>query len=98
MCIRDRYDVDRDKHIKAAELLKGSVIDNPSPESLPYELIKLMKEVGVPTGIKELGYEKEDIPEIIKGANKQQRLLSVAPKKVSENDLNQILIQSMENW
>ena len=41
---------------------------------------------------------KEDIPEIIKGANKQQRLLSVAPKKVDENDLNQILIQSMENW
>jgi len=57
-----------------------------------------MKEVGAPSGIKELGYAKEDIPEIIKGAMKQQRLLSIAPKEVSENDLNQILIQSMENW
>ena len=95
---RFTYDADPEKHIKAAELLKGSSIDNPSDESLPYELVKLMKQVGAPSGIKELGYEKQDIPEIIKGANKQQRLLSVAPKIVSENNLNQILIQSMENW
>ena len=95
---RFTYDVEPEKHIKAAELLKGSVITNPGYESLPYELIKLMKQVGAPSGIKELGYAKEDIPEIIQGANKQHRLLSVAPKKVSENDLNKILIQSMENW
>ena len=95
---RFTYDVDPEKHIKAAELLKGSVIDNPSPESLSYELIKLMKEVGAPSGIKELGYIEQDISKIIKGAMKQQRLLSIAPKEVSENDLNQILIQSMENW
>ena len=95
---RFTYDVDPEKHIKAAELLKGSVIDNPSPESLSYELIKLMKQVGAPSGIKELGYVEQDISKIIKGAMKQQRLLSIAPKEVSENDLNQILIQSMENW
>ena len=95
---RFTYDVDPEKHIKAAELLKGRTIDNPGPESLPYELIKLMKEVGAPSGIKELGYSKKDIPEIIIGAMKQQRLLSIAPKDVRENDLNQILIQSMENW
>ena len=95
---RFTYDVDPEKHIKAAELLKGSVIDNPSPESLSYELIKLMKEVGAPSGIKELGYVEQDISKIIKGAMKQQRLLSIAPKEVSENDLNKILIQSMKNW
>ena len=57
-----------------------------------------MKEVGVPSGIKDLGYEKKDISEIVIGAMKQQRLLSIAPKDVSENDLNQILIQSIKNW
>ena len=95
---RFTYDVDPEKHIKAAELLKGKKIDKPGPESLPYELIKLMKEVGAPSGIKELGYAKKDIPEIIIGAMKQQRLLSIAPKDVREKDLNQILIQSIENW
>ena len=95
---RFTYDVNPEKHIKVAELLKGSVINNPTNESLPSELIKLMKKVGAPSGIKQLGYVKEDIPEIIRGACQQQRLLSIAPKKINENDLNQILIQSMENW
>ena len=95
---RFTYEVDPEKHIKAAELLKGGDIKHPGSESLPNELIKLMKEVGTPSGIKELGYVKQDISKIIKGAMKQERLLSIAPKKVSENDLNQILIQSMENW
>jgi len=57
-----------------------------------------MKEVAIPSGIKELGYTKEDIPEIITRAMKQQRLLSIAPKNVNENDLHNILTQSMENW
>ena len=95
---RFTYDSDPSKHLKAAELLKGAPLDNPGPESLPYELIKIMKEVGIPSGIKELGYTKEDIPEIIKRAMKQQRLLSIAPKNVNENDLQNILTQSMENW
>ena len=95
---RFTYDVDPEKHIKAAELLKGRVIKNPNSESLPNELINLMKEVGMPSGIKELGYEEPDISEIIKGAMKQQRLLSIAPKDVNEKDLNQILFQSIENW
>ena len=95
---RFTYDSDPSKHLKAAELLKGTPLDNPGPESLPYELIKIMKEVAIPSGIKELGYTKEDIPEIITRAMKQQRLLSIAPKNVNENDLQNILTQSMENW
>tara|TARA_B100001179_G_C18566936_1_gene393241 strand:- start:114 stop:1400 length:1287 start_codon:yes stop_codon:yes gene_type:complete len=95
---RFTYDSDPSKHLKAAELLKGTPLDNPGPESLSYELIKIMKEVGIPSGIKELGYTKEDIPEIITRAMKQQRLLSIAPKNVNENDLQNILTQSMENW
>jgi alcohol dehydrogenase class IV len=95
---RFTYDVDPKKHIKAAELLKGCTINNPSSESLPNELINLMQEVGVPSGLKELGYSKDDISEIVKGAMKQQRLLSIAPKNVNEKDLNRILVQSIENW
>ena len=95
---RFTYDSDPSKHLKAAELLKGTPLDNPGPESLSYELIKIMKEVGIPSGIKELGYTTEDIPEIITRAMKQQRLLSIAPKNVNENDLHNILTQSMENW
>ena len=57
-----------------------------------------MKDVGIPSGIKDLGYTKENIPQIITRAIKQHRLLSIATKNVNENDLQKILVQSMENW
>ena len=85
-------------HLKAAELLKGTKIDNPGPESLPNELITIMKEIGIPSGLKEIGYVEKDISEIVAGAIKQERLLSIAPKNVEETNLTNILTQSMENW
>lgn len=95
---RFTYDADPEKHLKAAELLKGTKIDNPGPESLPNELITIMKEIGIPSGLKEIGYVEKDISEIVAGAIKQERLLSIAPKNVEETNLTNILTQSMENW
>ena len=95
---RFTYDSNPDKHLKAAELLKRDHIDNAGPESLSYELIQLMKSIGLPSGLNDLGYSKEDLPKIVKGAMKQERLLSISPKKVQEKDLEIILTQSMKNW
>jgi len=95
---RFTYDSNPDKHIKAAELLKGEHIDNAGPESLSYELIQLMKSIGLPSGLIDLGYSKENLPELVRGAMKQERLLAISPKKVAESDLEIILTQSMKNW
>ena len=95
---RFTYDSNPDKHIKAAELLKGEHIDNAGKESLSYELIQLMKSIGLPSGLNDLGYSQEDLPEIVKGTMKQERLLSISPKKVQEKELEIILTQSMKNW
>jgi alcohol dehydrogenase class IV len=95
---RFTYDAAPEKHIKAAELLTGAPVANPGPESLPDALIALMKDVGAPSGIAELGYSEEDIPDIIAGALKQQRLLVGSPKPVSPADIETILRQSMSNW
>jgi len=95
---RFTYDAAPQKHIRAAELLTGAPVENPGPESLPNALIDLMKQVGAPSGIAELGYTKEDIPAIIDGALKQQRLLVLAPKAPERADLERILRESMQNW
>ena len=79
-------------------LLKGSVIKNPNKESLPNELIKIMKKIKAPSGIEDLGYNKADLPDLVSGAMKQERLLSLSPKKVTEKDIKNILEQSMKNW
>ena len=46
----------------------------------------------------ELGYGEDDVPTLVEGALKQQRLLAVAPKAVSERDLQHIITASMTNW
>lgn len=95
---RFTYDAAPQKHIKATELLTGRPVADPGPESLPNALIALMKEVGAPSGIAELGYDEDDIPALVEGAGKQQRLLVVAPKDVHSRDLERIFLQSMRNW
>jgi hydroxyacid-oxoacid transhydrogenase len=95
---RYTYDAAPEKHIQAASLLRGHAIENPGPDSLPDALIDLMKAVGAPSGIAALGYDEGDIPALVEGALKQQRLLAGAPKAVSPEVLSMILRQSMVNW
>jgi len=57
-----------------------------------------MKDVGAPRGVRELGYDEDDIEQLVDGAMKQQRLLVLSPKEVTEDDLANILRESMENW
>jgi alcohol dehydrogenase class IV len=57
-----------------------------------------MKDVGAPSGVRELGYSEDDIDDLVDGAMKQQRLLVGSPKEVTEEDLASILRESMENW
>jgi alcohol dehydrogenase class IV len=57
-----------------------------------------MKDVGAPRGVRELGYEEDEIDDIVDGAMKQQRLLVIAPTEVGPNELAGIVRESMENW
>jgi alcohol dehydrogenase class IV len=43
-------------------------------------------------------YTEGDIPDLVAGALKQERLLAVAPKPVTEQDLRHIITASMTNW
>jgi alcohol dehydrogenase class IV len=95
---RYTFDAAPEKHIRAAELLTGGPIVDPGPDSLPDALIGLMKAVGAPSGIAALGYGEADIPALVEGAMKQQRLLVGAPKPVGAAEIETILRQSMANW
>src|SRR5947209_7991826 len=95
---RFTYDSMPERHHRVAELLAGEAIDDPGPDTLPDVLRTLMRDVGAPSGIAELGYTEDDIPTLVDGALKQQRLLAVAPKEVAEDDLRHIITASMTNW
>ncbi|MBV9604786.1 MAG: iron-containing alcohol dehydrogenase [Solirubrobacterales bacterium] len=95
---RFTYDAAPERHAHVASLLAGSPIADPGPDTLPSVIRQLMQDVGAPRGVAELGYREDDIPDLVSGALKQQRLLAVAPKPVTEDDLRRIITASMMNW
>jgi hydroxyacid-oxoacid transhydrogenase len=95
---RFTYDAAPERHTHVAALLSQKPTDDPGPDTLSEVIRLLMQDVGAPRGIAELGYNEEDIPDLVTGAMKQQRLLAVAPKPVTEDDLRRIITASMTNW
>ena len=92
---RFTYDADPERHHRVAELLHGEPIADPGPDTLPEVLRTLMRDVGAPSGIAELGYTEDDVQALAEGAMKQQRLLVIAPKEAGLQDLTLILRASM---
>ena len=45
-----------------------------------------------------VGYSSGDIPALVEGTLKQQRLLASCPKPVTEDDLGGIFERSLELW
>jgi alcohol dehydrogenase class IV len=93
---RFTYEAAPERHERAASLLGGETAAG--PDALPDALRALMRDVGAPTGIAELGYGEDDIPALVDGALKQQRLLVIAPREAGPDDLAGILRASLRNW
>ena len=91
---RFTYDAMPEKHHEAARLLMGGT-EAEGPDALPEALLALMRDVGAPLDIETLGYSEADIPDLVAGAEKQQRLLVLAPKSPTADDLADLFRQSM---
>jgi alcohol dehydrogenase class IV len=95
---RFTYEAAPERHHRVAELLAGEPVEDADADALPDVLRALMRDVGAPRGIAELGYDERDVPALVEGALKQQRLLVVSPREVTGDDLGHILNASMTNW
>ena len=90
---RFTYEADPERHHQVASLLTGEPATG--VDALPDALSALMRDVGAPTGITELGYDEDDIEQLVEGALQQQRLLAVAQREVGARDLARILHESL---
>ena len=73
---------------RAARLLDGG-------DDLGAALESLMRDVGAPTSLTELGYGEDDLAALVAGALEQQRLLVGAPAAVGAAELDAILRASL---
>jgi hydroxyacid-oxoacid transhydrogenase len=96
---RFTFPTDPQRHLRAAELLdpRAGEIDD-ARERLPRAIMSLMRDTGIPSGITAVGLTHADIPDLVDGALKQERILSMAPRDVTAEDLEVIFRHSMSNW
>jgi alcohol dehydrogenase class IV len=96
---RFTFDADPERHLRAARLLdpRAEQTDDPA-EFLPTVLTALMRDIDIPGGIGAVGYDEGDIPGLVEGTMKQQRLLATAPKDVTEDDVAGIFRRSLSLW
>jgi alcohol dehydrogenase class IV len=95
---RFTYEAMPERHEHVARLLSPDEAAGSGPDYLPDVLRTLMRDIDSPRGIAELGYTEDDVPELVEGARKQQRLLVGCPREVTDDDLGHILNASMTNW
>jgi alcohol dehydrogenase class IV len=91
---RFTYDAAPQRHLAAARLLDPTATGG-GPDVLPQVLAGLMRDIGIPAGLAEVGYTEADVDDLVEGALKQERLLSIAPKRPTGEDLAAIFRRSM---
>jgi hydroxyacid-oxoacid transhydrogenase len=95
---RFSFDSAPERHIRAAALLGPDAPSVDPAEQLPSVLVSLMRDIGIPNGIGGVGYTEDDVPDLVPGTMKQQRLLATCPRTPTEDDIAGILTRSVENW
>lgn len=93
------FPADPERHLRAAEILDPAApkIDERAKQ-LPAVLSRLMRDIGTPNGIGAVGFDDTDIPMLVEGTRKQQRLLTIAPLPVDGELLETIFTASLQNW
>jgi hydroxyacid-oxoacid transhydrogenase len=94
---RFTFEASPERHLRAARLLDPAATGD-GPDVLPGVLTSLMRDIGIPNGLAEVGYGEADVDDLVEGSLQQQRLLATAPRPVTGEDLAAVFRGSMELW
>ncbi|MGB0964482.1 MAG: alcohol dehydrogenase, partial [Mycobacterium sp.] len=90
------------RHLDAARQLGARAEEGASRSEagdvLAEQLIRIMRNVGMPEGLAGVGYDRRDAPALVDGAWPQQRLLKNAPVEVDEALLIRAFEQALAYW
>ncbi|XP_021000950.2 hydroxyacid-oxoacid transhydrogenase, mitochondrial isoform X1 [Parasteatoda tepidariorum] len=87
-----------DRHLTAAEAL-GKDITNAKKEDAGLILSDVVRDymhnLGIEDGLKGLGFDSSDIPELVEGTLPQHRVTKLAPREQSREELSQLFENSL---
>jgi hydroxyacid-oxoacid transhydrogenase len=89
------------RHLKAAEVL-GARIDRADPADagkiLADQLVRIMRDLHMPNGLRDLGYTTSDIPALVEGTLPQHRVTKLSPRPAGPEDLAKLFEDAMNAW
>jgi alcohol dehydrogenase class IV len=89
-----------DRHLRILECLglPSDVDPADAGAALADAFAGMMRTAGIPNGLTDLNYSERDIPDLVEGAYRQQRLLTLAPRAVGKEDLQELYRDAMRYW
>lgn len=90
-----------ERHLEAARLM-GADTGGAAPEDagiiLSAKIVELIRRLGLPNGLADLGFESDDIPELVKGTLPQHRVTKLSPRPAGEAELAELFKASLRCW
>jgi hydroxyacid-oxoacid transhydrogenase len=90
-----------ERHLRAAEILGADVDESELDEAglvLAERIVQIMQVLGLPNGLGDIGFTKDDAAALAKGTLPQHRVTKLSPRPASEEDLVKLFEESMQLW
>jgi hydroxyacid-oxoacid transhydrogenase len=90
-----------ERHLLAAEALGADITranPNDAGEILADHILRMMHDLGMPNGLRALGYTATDIHALVEGTLPQHRVTKLSPRPASAEDLAGIFENAMTAW
>jgi hydroxyacid-oxoacid transhydrogenase len=90
-----------ERHLYGAGLM-GVDISRAGPEDagdlLSRAIVSLMRRTGMPNGLKAVGFDVNDVDQLVAGTLPQHRVTKLSPRPADSDDLKQLFLNSMVLW
>lgn len=90
-----------ERHLEAARLM-GADTGGAGPEDagivLSAAIVALIRRLGMPNGLADLGFESDDIPALVSGTLPQHRVTKLSPRPAGEAELAELFKESLRCW
>lgn len=87
-----------DRHAEAARAFGIDVGEAPPGDVLAQVTIELMRAVGAPNGLEDLGYSVDDLEALTEKSWKQRRVVDNAARQISRDEMKEIFAGAFSYW
>ena len=90
-----------ERHLWAAQLMGVDTTNADAADAgeiLAGAMIDLMRKTGMPNGLAAVGFEADDVDDLVKGTLPQHRVTKLSPRPADEADLRELFMGAMRYW